>query len=192
MKYLSKHKVIVIFLESLFIIGIIIGIILGIKQSSSFKENIILSMQDIKKILLNNHINNILPHILMLIFIFLSTLVVPLFFLNYLYILYKGISFGFLIFILSISFGIKGFISAFIYFIITNIVYLSILLFILIKGSILSRNVISYFIDKNHNTFVYIKKESFTILIFSIIIILNDIGMYFLSNNIINKIFFMF
>jgi len=191
MKYLKKHKLIIIFLETLFIIGIIFGIILGFRQTNDFKSNIILSMQDIKNTLLNNHINNIISHLLILLFILLSNIFIPLFFLNFIYIFYKGISFGFLIYIFSMSLGIKGFLISILYFLSTNIVYLFILCLILIKGSILSRNIISYFIKKDNDTKFYIQKCFLVIGVFSLIILINDITLYFLSNNIINKIFFI-
>jgi len=141
---------------------------------------------------MNNHINNILPHLLILLFILISILVIPLFFLNFIYILYKGISFGFLIYLFTISYGIRGLLTSIIYFITTNIIYLLVLLLVLIKGSILSKNVISYFINKDNNTKVLIKKNFLCISIFSLFIVLNDIILYLLSSSIINKVFFMF
>ena len=48
LKYLKKHYNIVIFLNILLIIGIILGLILGFKQDSIFKTDIVNSLTDLQ------------------------------------------------------------------------------------------------------------------------------------------------
>ena len=72
LKYLKKHYNIVIFLNILLIIGIILGLILGFKQDSIFKTDIVNSLTDLQNILLTNRINNIFYHFLIFIILVIS------------------------------------------------------------------------------------------------------------------------
>ena len=67
LKYLKKHYNIVIFLNILLIIGIVLGLILGFKQDSIFKTDIVNSLTDLQNLLLTNRINNIFYHFLLFI-----------------------------------------------------------------------------------------------------------------------------
>ena len=99
LKYLKKHYNIVIFLNILLIIGIILGLILGFKQDSIFKTDIVNSLTDLQNLLLTNRINNIFYHFLIFIILVISYFIMPLFFINFIIILFKGLTIGFSIYI---------------------------------------------------------------------------------------------
>ena len=63
LKYLKKHNAIVTFLASLFVIGLIFGLILGFKQDTIFKNDVLNSLSNLKELLLASKINNIFAKI---------------------------------------------------------------------------------------------------------------------------------
>ena len=134
MNYLKRNKNIIIFLSIILVIGLGCGIILGIYQSSSFKYLFTDNKLVIKDMLLNNDVNNILPHLLTLLFLLISNSLVITYLFSIIYLFYNGLAIGFNIYLLTIIYGFKGILFSILYNIVFKLIFLSLLLFFLIKG----------------------------------------------------------
>lgn len=191
LKLLKKHYNTVLFFVTIIVVGIILGLILGIKQSPIFKNDLIYSTSNLKNAILTNNVNNILSHFLLLGLVIFTCLIMPLYFLNIIYLLFKGITIGFNIYIFTVAFGFKGLISSLIYNLTINLFYLSMFIFLLIKGNYLTKNILILLIDHSKDIFPKIKKTILAMLIISSTILINDIILFFSSKVLLPKIFFL-
>lgn len=191
MNYIKKHSNLILFLLIILLIGLLLGIILGLIQSSLFKNDLIYSANSIKEALLTVRINNILPHIILLGLVFIMVFIIPLYFINIIYLLFKGISIGFNIYLLTKMFGFSGFLSALVYNIVTNLFFLSFLIFLFLKSGYLTKNLFWSFLNPDKVKFSNLKKSFLALGVISIIIIINDLLLYFASPFLLPKIFFL-
>lgn len=191
LKLLKKHSNTVLFFVTIIIVGIILGLILGTHQGPIFKNDLVYSTSNLKNAILTNNVNNILPHLLLLGLIILSSIIIPLYFLNIIYLLFKGITIGFNIYILTVSFGLKGLVSSLIYNLTINLFYLSLFIFLLTKGNYLIKNILILLIDHSKDTFTKIKKTILAMLIIGSTILISDIILFFSSKILLPKIFFL-
>ncbi len=191
MNYIKKHSNLILFLLIILLIGLLLGIILGLIQSSLFKNDLIYSANSIKEALLTVRINNVLPHIILLGLVFIMVFIIPLYFINIIYLLFKGISIGFNIYLLTKMFGFSGFLSALIYNIATNLFFLSLLIFLFLKSGYLMKNLFWSFLNPDKVQFSNLKKSFLALGIISIIIIINDLFLYFASPFLLPKIFYL-
>lgn len=191
MNYIKKHSNLILFLLIILFIGLLLGIILGLIQSSLFKNDLIYSANSIKEALLIVRINNILPHIILLGLVFIMVFIIPLYFINIIYLLFKGISIGFNIYLLAKMFGFSGFLSALVYNIVTNLFFLSFLIFLFLKSGYLTKNLFWSFLNPDKVKFSNLKKSFLALGVISIIIIINDLLLYFASPFLLPKIFFL-
>lgn len=191
MKYWSKHKVIVAFLVSIFIVGLIFGIILGIKQDIIFKNDVVYSFKNIKETLLNKRINLIIIHTVICIILIVNSFLAPLYIFNILYLFSKGMCIGFSIYLLTLTFGIQGLVSGFLYSFVLQLVYIVCLLFILLKCFDLSKAVLGMLFDDQDMRKKQIKRICSAIGIMTMVILLNDIIIYFFSKEILTKLLFL-
>lgn len=191
MKYWSKRKVIVAFLISIFIVGLIFGIILGIKQDIIFKNDVVYSFKNIKETLLNKRINLIIIHVVICIILIVNSFLAPLYIFNILYLFSKGMCIGFSIYLLTLTFGIQGLVSGFLYSFVLQLVYIVCLLFILLKCFDLSKAVLGMLFDDQDMRKRQIKRICSAIGIMTMVILLNDIIIYFFSKEILTKLLFL-
>lgn len=192
LKYLKKHYNIVIFLNILLIIGIILGLILGFKQDSIFKTDIINSLTDLQNLLLTNRINNIFYHFLIFIILVISSFIMPLFFINFIIILFKGLTIGFSIYIFALLLGFKGFIISLIYNLVTSGMFCFIYIFLIIRGINLSKNIINFTLTKDNTYLLAIKNNLFGITLTEGICLIYDCFLFIFSNFLISKFIWLF
>lgn len=191
LRLLKKHYNTVLFFVTIIVVGIILGLILGIKQGPIFKNDLIYSTSNLKNAILTNNVNNILSHFFLLGLVIFTCLIMPLYFLNIIYLLFKGITIGFNIYIFTVSFGFKGLISSLIYNLTINLFYLSMFIFLLIKGNYLTKNILILLIDHSKDIFPKIKKTILAMLIIGSTILINDLILFFSSKVLLPKIFFL-
>lgn len=191
LNYYKEHSNLVTFLLTIFVLGIIFGIVLGFQQDNLFKNDIIYNANNLKEALLTNKINNIFSHLGLVLLIIFSSIIVPLYFLNIIYLLFKGVTVGFNIYILTISFGFKGFICALLYNLFFNFLFIFLIIFILLKGNYFFKNTITYFFNKDKTILINSKKCLLAMLIISLLILINDIILFLTSSLILPKIFLL-
>lgn len=182
MNYLKRNKNIIIFLSIILVIGLGCGIILGIYQSSSFKDLFTDNKLVIKDMLLNNDVNNILPHLLTLLFLLISNSLVITYLFSIIYLFYNGLAIGFNIYLLTIIYGFKGILFSILYNIVFKLIFISLLLFFLIKGLLISKQIYLYFISNKLSLKKYLKKNYLVSL--SIILLICIIDVIFKYNGI--------
>ena len=182
MNYLKRNKKIIIFLSIILVIGLGCGIILGIYQSSSFKYLFTDNKLVIKDMLLNNDVNNILPHLLTLLFLLISNSLVITYLFSIIYLFYNGLAIGFNIYLLTIIYGFKGILFSILYNIVFKLIFISLLLFFLIKGLLISKQIYLYFISNKLSLKKYLKKNYLVSL--SIILLICIIDVIFKYNGI--------
>lgn len=192
LKYLKKHYNIVIFLNILLIIGIVLGLILGFKQDSIFKTDIVNSLTDLQNLLLTNRINNIFYHFLIFIILVISSFIIPLFFINFIIILFKGLTIGFSIYIFALLLGFKGFIISLIYNLVTSGIFCFIYIFLIIRGINLSKNIINFTLTKDNTFLLAIKNNLIGITLTEGICLIYDCLLFIFSNFIISKFIWLF
>ena len=185
MKYLKKNKNILIFLGIILVMGIITGIIFGLKQSNDIKLQIKYGFTNIKDILINTKVNNIFSHLSWIIILSILSLGLIFYLIPLAYLFFLGMSLGFNTYTLSISFGLKGLAFSFIYNIIFNRLFIILLIFILIKLFYIGKLTLGYLIYRKIELIKYIKRNYLAITIITILVLTNDIFLHFFSTNIL-------
>ena len=184
--YLKRRKGFLTFLGVVFIISLIVGIILYFKCSEGDKSSVISSLSSFKDDIINNHINNILKHILYISIIVLLSFTIIGFISSIIYLFYEGMSLSFTICFLIKIYGFKGLIFTIIYNIIFKTVFIILFILIMIKLINIIKGLIMYIILKRKiNIKIIIKRELISIIIFVSIIIINDILIYLFGNFIL-------
>ncbi len=169
------------FLLITLLFGIIIGLILYNNLSIDYKTSINLTLEDTITNLNNDHQNQILKHLSILSILILSSTFIFGFILELIYLIYEGITIGFLLNAFINYKKIKGIYYFLIYFITTKLIYLLILNYIIY----LTYKYIKMFIYNNYkltNTNGYLIR----CLLSTIIILINDIIIYYIGNNLID------
>lgn len=192
LKYLKKHSNIVTFLLTILVIGIILGLILGIKQDTIFKNDVVTSLNGLQNLLLTKKINNILNHFITFSILIVTSFIVPLSFLNYIIILFKGLSIGFTLYIFTITLGFKGFFYGLIYNLITNLLFCLIYIFLIIRGMNISKNFISFILTHDNKWILNVKKTLLGIIILISVCLGYDIVLFLFSNFVIDKLIWLF
>lgn len=192
LKYLKKHYNIVIFLLSLLIIGIGLGIVLGFKQDEIFKNDVINSFNNFKELLLNRKINCIFNHLIIFIILILTSFLVPLYFFNFLFILFKGVTIGFSMYIFCLILGVKGLLSGIIYNFFTSGIFVLLYIFLITRGINIGKNTIAFTLSHEKNYLNNIKNTLYGIFIVIGICIFYDILLFIFSNWIIDKLSLLF
>lgn len=192
LKYLKKHYNIVIFLLSLLIIGIGLGIVLGFKQDEIFKNDVINSFNNFKELLLNRKINCIFNHLIIYIILILTSFLVPLYFFNFLFILFKGVTIGFSMYIFCLILGVKGLLSGIIYNFFTSGIFVLLYIFLITRGINIGKNTIALTLSHEKNYLNNIKNTLYGIFIVIGICIFYDILLFIFSNWIIDKLSLLF
>lgn len=181
----SLSKKIYLFLGILFTIGLILGIIFLVYLDESSKEIILLNINEWLQGLENTHLNNILPHIIILSSLFILSLFLVGLPLILFFVFYNGFSIGFMLMALVDIFGIKGILYGIIYTLISKGIYLF-LLFIFIITMI--KIVVILF--KNYFKKEKMSKDGLNLLFKRTLIciagiLISDIILYFWGSKII-------
>lgn len=168
--------------------GIIAGIIFGLKQSNDIKLQIKYGFTNLKDILINTKVNNIFSHLSWIIILSILSLGLIFYLIPLAYLFFLGISLGFNAYTLSISFGLKGLAFSFIYNIIFNLLFIIFLIFILIKLFYIGKLTLGYLIYRKIEIVKYIKRNYLAITIITILVLTNDIFLHFFSTNILKML----
>ncbi len=188
-KYFKRHGVLLTFLGVLFLISIVIGIILFLKSSNESKKYISDYLINLKENIFNNRVNNIFKHLVIIIFIVLLSFTIMGYFSGIIYLFYEGISFGFTIASLVANYALKGFIFGIIYNIIFKLVFIIVYIIILLKLFDLVKLIVNYFLFKRSYLIKNkLKRVLLSILFLIVIIFINDIIIYFLTNFLLKLI----
>lgn len=169
------------FLLITLIFGIIIGLILYNNLNLDYKTSINLTLEETINNLNNNHQNYILKHLSILSILILSSTFIFGFILELIYLTYEGISLGFILSSFINYKKIKGIYYFLIFIITTKLIYLIILSYIIY----LTYKYIKMFIHNNYKL-TNINGYLIRCLISTLIVLINDIIIYFIGNNIID------
>ena len=188
MKYLRRRKYLLIFLLVLFLLSIGFGIVLFIKQSNNIKLSLI-SLDNIKESLLNNHISNLFEHFMIITIISILSLI----FIGYIgglfYFFYIGTSIGYTLTYLLYFKGLKGLLFGIVYNLYSKFVFLILFYLLLIKLFDIIRNIMGFlFYHKNVNLLRNFKYNYRKIIIIIIFILINDIILSFTSDFVLKLI----
>ena len=182
-KFILRHKYLLIFLVVLFVIGLLSGVILYLKQSEDLKNILVNNLTDIKFQLINNHISNIIPHLIIITIIVALSFTIIGYLFGLFYLFYIATSISFSVTYLTINHGLNGLIFGFLYNLIFKSIYILAIIFILLKTSFISKNIFNMIFIKNNNTIkLNIKKYIIQIILIIFIIFINDILLYFISS----------
>ena len=166
------------FLFILLFIGLILGIILYLNCSQNVKQNIDLTLASSLTNIKDSHQNQILIHLLIISLIIISSCFIIGFIPLIIYYIYEGASIGFLLASFIHYKKIKGFYYALVFILINkffNLIFLSYLLYKYIKIFI-----------KNNYKITNLNNYLLRCFITLIVILLNDIFLYYYGNTIIN------
>ena len=153
-KYIKNHQYLLLFLIVLFILGIIIGIVLYNVMPAVNQTSLTINLDNLKDQILNNHLSNIYPHLILLCLISILSLTLVGYFIGLFYLFYIGMSIGFTSTFLLIKYHLKGLIFSILYNIIFKLIFIVILVFILIKLYDIVRNIIGLIIYKKNDALV--------------------------------------
>lgn len=177
---LKKHKNLFLFISILFLFGFATGILFYFKQDATIKETINLSLTNLFQENVFT-IKNIFYHFLILIVI-CSTLFcfigLPLLIL---YIFFEGITIGFILPIFFSLFKINALWYFLVYFFLIKFLFLFFLFFLFVKAIHYLKN---YIICLKNKSYDFIKNLKF-ILVFLVLILINDVFTYFVFNRIL-------
>ena len=177
--YIKRNKYLFTFLSVLLLISFIVGIIIYNHLDNNIKLDLINNVSNIKEYLINNRINNIFKHFLIVILIVLLSFSCLGYFLGFFYLFYEGTSISFTFALLWQIKGLKGVIFVLLYDIMFKLVYLALIFILFIKLFYIFRSIMRYFLFKTN---IYIKNYLISIIIIILLIVINDILIYFLSN----------
>lgn len=189
---LKNNKYILMFLCTLFVIGIIFGIIYFIKQPSIVKSAIGTEMDMFKELIKTTKQNQVLYHLLILVIIFFLNFTVIGFLANIFYLFYEGCSLGFSIALFTYKYKISGIIFGLIFNIITKSFFLILIGYIGFLGiKIVKKTIGSVVLKQNNLNYIFLKKH---ILIFFIIIgvsLFSDLILYLWGNSFLKLFLFL-
>lgn len=181
----SLNKKILYLFISIFVIGVIIGLLFMFFLSEDNKEVVFLNVNDVIMNTGINRINNIVEHLIILSSISVLSILligVPIYLF---FVFYNGFSVGFIMYTFWTIFGIKGLLFSFIYIIITKGIFLIILFILGISLIKMSKYILDYIINRqdiNDNSYFHFKK----VLLCIIVVLINDIILYFAGTYLIN------
>ncbi len=187
-KTLLKNKKYLIFMLSIVLIGLIVGIIYYISQSIDVKNRIISIISNYDSFKYNAIFKDLIIMSILLVSSFL-VIGIPL---ALFYLFYEGVSIGFLISIFLASFKIKGLIYL-LFFLLVNKCLSFLLIFLFIQKIInIGRYVIGLIIYKNETVIKEKVIQNFTSsLSYIIIIFILNIFLYFLSSFLFKHLSFL-
>jgi len=178
----NKNKTMILFIVSLFVIGIIVGIVLFINESEIMKNLITLEMDGFGDLIRNTNQNQIIYHLIIILILFLLNFTVIGFLGTLFYLFYQGCSLGFSIAVFAYSYGIGGVLFGLLFNIVTKLIFILILFYLVFLGvRVVKRIIGSIILKKDEITYLFIKRH---IMILGIILgigLVNEIIVYFLK-----------
>lgn len=177
---LKKHKSLLLFISILFLFGFITGILFYFKQEASVKESIILSLTNLFQ---NNvfTIKNIFYHFIILIVICVTLFCFIGLPILILYIFFEGITIGFIVPIFFSLFKINAIGYFLLYFFLVKFLFVFFLFMLFVKSIYYLKN---YILCLKKKSYAFIKNLKY-IVILILIILINDLFVYFISNRLL-------
>lgn len=143
-EYIKRNKLYLLFIAVLLIFGIVVGLYFGISHIDSLKEDVLYYTSHIQE----RSYNYLFFHFFVLVLgVILSFFGIGVPFLCAL-LFYEGMSIGFLLAIFAITYGFNGFLFAFIFLLITKLVYLICFWFLFSKCVKIARKMIGKYLYK--------------------------------------------
>ena len=180
-----SHKRMYLYVVTIFVVGLICGLIFTNFLNEASREIVLMNVNEYLKNIDFHNVNTILCHIIIIsTLITLSIFIIGLIPLI-IFIFYNGFSIGFIIVSLTNIFGIKGFLYAIIYCIITKLLYILLTIVIAVSLIKIIRLIIGLILYKKEirdSIFFIIRK----VMILFLILIINDLFLYFLATKLIN------
>ena len=188
MKYsIIRNSNYIKFLSTLIIIGIMIGIIIYTNLDTNTKSSVLNTFINFNKNITNKNQNNIIFHILIILFLVITTLTVILYPINIFYLLYESISIGFILASFLHINGILGLLYSLIYILLNKALFMLILLYLNIMSFKVIIRIIKSLLNKDNISVRNLYKNYFKKIIISIItIIILDVLILFLGNKILS------
>ncbi len=185
---IKKNKKYLVFMVSIVLIGLIVGIIYYYIQSSNVKNNIIniISTYDSFKY------NAIIKDLIIMSLLLISSFFIIGLPLSIFYIFYEGFSIGFLLSLFFASFKIKGVIYLLLFLLINKIIIFILMFFFIQKIINIARYMIGYIIYKKEGLIKEkIIKNFISSLSYIIIVFFLNIFLYFLSSFLFKELAFL-
>lgn len=164
------------------------GFLLGLFQSSNFKQDVIYSFENIKDILINAHTNNILAHLIILLICFFLSHLMPLLIVPIFYLFYNGLSIGFTSYLLVLSYKVDGLLFGLLYNLIFKGLFIILLSFLLLKFLTRSKLVLRFIIRKDYSLKIKLYNNMLCCFIIILIILGLDVILYFASPYILQSL----
>lgn len=191
LKWTSNNKLLLRFLISLFILGILIGLYIYIIQPDLTKSSIISELSNLNNTLNASKQNNFIFHLIILsVFAILSLFVIGIPVMLF-YLFYEGISIGFLIASFIHYKKLSGFIYSVVFILVNKAVFYLVLIYLLVNALKFSKKLYKALKSKDYKVyelvFLQLIKNGFVF----IIIIIFDIFIYFFGNKILAYFLFL-
>ncbi len=177
--YIKRNKYLFTFLCVILLISFIYGIIIFNGLDNNIKINLINNLSNIKENMINSRINDFFMHIFIIFMLVLLSFSVLGYFFSVFYVFFAGMSISFSICTLTSIYGLKGLIFGILYNIMFKLVYLLLILMINSKIYGISKGILGNLLYKYS---ISIKKYLISIGILLIMVIINDVLIYYLSN----------
>lgn len=184
MKYIRKHKYLLLFLLFLLLFSIIFGIFLYNNQDEGIKNSLISGLVNFKDSLLNNHISNLFEHLIVISIIIILSFI----FIGYLgglfYYFYIGTSIGYTLVFLFKNNGFNGLIFGILYNIYSKAIFIILITMLFLKIMDLIKCLIAYIVYRKQFNYIIlnIKHHLKNLIVLFLLIIINDLIIYFTSN----------
>jgi hypothetical protein len=188
-KYWHQKKNFLLFFFIIFILGLISGHILyHLNKNSLYLSNQLSDLNDLTTL----KINIILPHLIILSILILSSFLTITYLINLFYLYYLGLSIGFTSAHAIKIAGFKGFIYITTYHVFFKLIYIILIIWILIKELYLIKNHLGLmYFHHDHQLTINFYHLLKSILLLSILIIINDIFLSFCNTYLLNLLSFM-
>ena len=188
----KNNKNMLIFLGILFLIGVIIGSIVFMKQPDITKAAISLELNEFPTIVEASNQNQIIFHILIILILFLLSFTVIGIFGSFFYLFYEGCSLGFSLAMFYYKFKLSGIVFSLIFNIISKLIFVLIIVYVCIIGVKIAKKIIgSIVLKQDEITYRFLKRHSLILSIVVGSVLLSEVFVYFLGNKILSIFLFL-
>ncbi len=185
----SKKYNLITFMLTIIVIGLICGVIYYLKLPKVTKT---LINNNLSSMNIVHNYNNIIVHLIIISIICLFSFFIVGLPLAFFYLFYEGLSIGFNIVVFWQLKKIRGLFYAIIYNLVYKLIYLLLLFLFIFKMIDIIYNILRYlFYQKNDRIKIIIFNKVKVLLFIVILIIINDILIYFFGNYILNLFKFL-
>ncbi len=187
-KWICSNKSIIKFMISLAIIAVIIGFIFFQNQSVEVQKGVVDKVSELSTLLVNNNQNNIVFHLAIISVIVLLSLIIIGLPILIIYYLYEFASIGYLLASLFAYKSIKGLLFGMCFIIVNKILFLIILSYFLLNTINYTRKYLKSLKTSKKDLIINYLYKSFFVII---LILINDIILYFVGNKIASIFIFL-